>query len=257
VKLIGTIRDVSDRLRAEEFDRLREREKIQRELVATVSHELRSPIAAIHGFAETLAAGASEDPKARQEFIHTILRQSSRLCKLVEDLMTLSVLENGRRKPQLEEIDAGRLIDDLVAGMAPTVKKRHVRLRAAATPGLRVKGDPGQLTQALQNLVDNALKFSPGRTQISLEACRMRDGVLFRVADQGPGIPPDQLQRVFEPFHRAGQTDKVPGVGLGLAIVKQVVAGHGGKVWAENRPQGGCVFQFTLPSEASALPNPN
>jgi PAS domain S-box-containing protein len=251
VKLIGMVRDTTLRERAAETERLRERERLQRELVATVSHELRTPIAAIRGFAETLAAGAHDDPKTRAEFVHTILRQSERVSRLIDDLLTLSVLETGRRKASLESVDAARLTADIVAAMRPVAKKRRLKISADVRGSLRLRADAGQLTQALQNLLDNAVKFSPAGSKISLAAARKGAKTVLTVTDEGPGVPKEELARIFEPFHRCAATRALPGAGLGLAIVRQVAAVHGGRAWAENRPAKGAAFHLELPADAA------
>jgi two-component system, OmpR family, phosphate regulon sensor histidine kinase PhoR len=221
---------------------------VQKELVATVSHELRTPIAAIKGFAETLLGGALDDPQWNREFTATILRHSDRLTRLVDDLLAFSLLESGRRKPQAEPVDLSRLVWDFIAGMEPVARSRRQKLAARMPKELKVCVDPTQITQVLQNLVDNACKFGRSGDTVRIEAGRVEGFALLKVVDAGPGIPPEEAQRIFEPFHRIDDARKQkPGAGLGLAIARRIVESHGGRIWAERRPQGGSVFAFTLP----------
>ncbi len=248
LKIVATLRDITDRERAAQAELLRERETLQRQFVATVSHELRTPIAAIRGFAETLMAGALDDAGSRRDFVETIFKHSMRVGQLVDDLLTLSLLESGRRQLRLEDVAARRFIADFVSGMEPVARRRRHRLTMDVCPDLVVRADSSQLTQVLQNLVDNALKFSPPGTKVTVEA-NSRGGLgYFRVRDSGPGIPSGQLGKVFEPFHRCEQTEKVHGAGLGLAIARQIVQAHGGRIWAESDGAHGTTVQFTLPA---------
>ena len=256
-KAVAALRDLTDRERAAQAEFFREREQLQRQLVATVSHELRTPIAAIQGFAETLLAGALEDETARRDFVSTIHRHSGRLAKLVEDLLTLSLFESNRKTLHLEPVDVRKFVWEFIAGMEPVARRRGARIKADVPPKLMVLADPSRLTQVLQNLVDNALKYGrPKRAFVCIEAT-VTDGLArLSVRDDGPGIPKDQLQRVFEPFHRLDGR-RVPGAGLGLAIVRQIVQAHGGRVWAESEPEQGCRMVFTLPlAPAAAATNP-
>ena len=253
-KAIAALRDTSDRERAAQAEFFREREQLQRQFVATVSHELRTPISAIQGFAETLLGGALDDKSTRRDFVRTIHRHSHRLAKLVDDLLMLSVFESGRRSLNLESIEASRFVDDFVAGMAPLAKRRGARLVAEISPKLRLHADSARLTQVLQNLVDNAIKFGkPKRTTVRITAEGAGGHARFAVSDDGPGIPEPQLERVFEPFHRL-EASRHPGAGLGLAIVRQVVLAHGGRVWAESKPGQGTCFRFTLPLKPATNP---
>ena len=253
-KAIAALRDVSERERAAQAEFFREREQLQRQFVATVSHELRTPISAIQGFAETLLAGALDDQSARRDFVRTIHRHSHRLAKLVDDLLTLSIFESGRRSLNLELIEAERFVQDFVGGMEPVAKRRGAKLIADICPKLRLQADSARLTQVLQNLVDNAIKFGkPKRCTVRITAQEENGQARFAVVDDGPGIPQLQLERVFEPFHRVGGT-RAPGAGLGLAIVRQVVVAHGGRVWVESQPGQGACFRFTLPLEPATNP---
>lgn len=246
-KIIATLRDGTERERAAQAEFFRQREELQRQVVATVSHELRTPIAAIHGFAETLLGGALEDRKTRKEFTSTILKHSRRLARLVDDLLALSVLEAGRRPMKAEALDAQRYLQDFAAGLEPVVRRRRASLSVEARAGIALRADPCQVTQALQNLVDNALKHCGPGVKIRLRAAAEEGAVRFSVADDGPGIPKENLGRVFEPFFRVDGT-KAAGAGLGLAIVKQVADTHGGRAWVESRKGAGTTFFLWLPA---------
>lgn len=243
-------RDVTDRKAAEDAKILRERDAIQREFVANVSHELRTPITAIKGFAETLRMGALEDAENRLGFVETIERHADRLARLVDNLLTLSVLETGKRRIQLEEIALKPFVRDFAAGFEPVARRANLFVEVDIPESLRAKADPNQLSQVLQNLLDNAIKFSRpgGRVKV---AGRLEDGqAVVSVADSGIGIPAKDLPRVFDRFHRAdGRAREIKGTGLGLAIAKQIIELHGGRIWAESAEGSGAVFRFTLPAK--------
>jgi two-component system, OmpR family, phosphate regulon sensor histidine kinase PhoR len=236
-----------------EIKELREQQARQLRFVATASHELRTPITAIKGFAETLLTGGLDDQRQRLSFVETILRHSDRLGRLVDDLLTLALLDSGRRVPQKERLAAAPLIVEFVQGMRPLARRRRVVLLAEVKPGLVIHADPIQFIQILQNLTDNALKFSPPGSLIRLEGETQGQWARFRVVDQGDGIPKQELNRVFERFHRVDSHRSIPGSGLGLSIAKHIVEAHGGSIGVESVIGKGSSFYFTLPLADSAL----
>ncbi len=242
-------RDVTDRKKAEEAEALRERERIQRDFIASVSHDLRTPITAIKGFAETLLTGGLDDPENGVGFIRTIERNADRLAHLVDNLLTISVLESGRRRTHPEPLELRAVIGDLAGSLDPLVQRSGLSMRLKVEPGLTVLADAHHLSQVLQNLIDNAVKFSSWGGVIEIEAARDADHALVSVRDRGCGIEAKDLARVFERFQRGdGQaTRKTKGSGLGLSIVKQLVELQNGRVWAESEPGRGTTVRFTLP----------
>ncbi|MGQ9715767.1 MAG: sensor histidine kinase, partial [Anaerolineae bacterium] len=172
-----------------------------------------------------------------------------RLQRLINDLFTVSRLEAGRLDLQPRPTDVGSLVRKVAEGLQQ-VADQHIQVRLPLTP-LQAHLDPDRITQVLDNLLGNAIKFSPPGGTITVSATLEGDGDWLHiwVEDEGPGIPPQHLERIFEKFYRVerGVVRKASGVGLGLHICKSIVEAHGGRIWAENRPEGGSAFHFRLP----------
>jgi two-component system phosphate regulon sensor histidine kinase PhoR len=223
-------------------------ERLRRDLVANASHELRTPVAAIVGVAETLAAGASEDAEARKSFVDILLRHSTRLSRLTNDLLDLSRLEAGY-KPRVEAIAAHASVATVVTALGPRAEARRITLETAVPRELSASADRAALEQILTNLVDNAIKYTPegGRVRITADA---RDGkIQLAVEDNGPGIPAVHLPRLFERFYRVddARSRELGGTGLGLAIVKHLVLANGGEISVESQVGRGSRFVVSLP----------
>jgi len=232
--------DVTERQRIEDA---------QRRFVADASHEMRTPIAALKGILELLADGAKEDPEVRDDFIQTMQAEVDRLGRLVIDLLTLAQLEAGslelRRAPEY----AADLVGD-VAGVMQTLADQHGVALAieVADPELRVDADRDRIVQVLLSFTDNALKHSPAGSTIHLRAEAQTGAVRFTVVDEGPGIAPGEVARVFERFYRADSARGAGGgTGLGLAIAKEIVEAHGAVIAVESSADGGTTFGFSLP----------
>ena len=234
------LRDVTEARRAEQA---------RRDFVANASHELRTPVAAIHGAAETLLLGALSDPQAARGFVEMISRQADRLARLTRDLLDLSRIESGHwaMEPSAVEVDqALRTASDLVT---PAAQEKGLEVRREALPpALAVRADPRALEHVLVNLLDNAVKYTPPGGKVTLSAARRPDGVVLAVSDTGPGIERHHLSRVFERFYRAdaGRSREQGGTGVGLAIVKALVQAQGGEVGVESGA-GGSRFWVRLP----------
>jgi signal transduction histidine kinase len=225
-------------------------ERMRRDLVANVSHELRTPIGALQAVLENLADGV-EDPHA----IDVALAQTQRLGRLVEQLLDLSRLESGTLPIAAERFRVGELLDraarELVLG------ERDVRLRIEVDPiGLEATGDPERLQQVLANLLDNAVRHSPPEGRVWLVGYNGGRTTTIAVCDEGPGIPPEEAQRVFERFYRsdAARSTRDGGTGLGLAIARWIVDAHGGSIRAEQRDPHGCRMVLELPAGTTAPP---
>jgi two-component system phosphate regulon sensor histidine kinase PhoR len=220
----------------------------RRDFVANASHELRTPVAAIRGAAETLLAGALEQPEAARGFVEIVHRQAERLSRLTQDLLDLSRLESRQWRFEVAPVDLaalGRLVAEL---QGPSARKKGLELRVAIPPGLTVMADSRALEQVVVNLVDNAIKYtSTGSVELAAEA-RGEDAVLT-VTDTGPGIEPHHLARVFERFYRVdpGRAREAGGTGLGLAIAKHLVQGMHGEIDVESGAAGTC-FRVRLPA---------
>jgi two-component system phosphate regulon sensor histidine kinase PhoR len=228
---------------------LRRADQIRRDFVANVSHELRTPLTAIRGYVEALAEGDVTADESRR-FLTIIGRHTERMERLVKDLLRLARLDAGQETLELVVCDTRSLIDSVVNDLGQTAAARSQRIVVTVAPGSeKVRADPGKLHDVLRNLIANAITYAPEQTTIDVAATPLDGRVAIAVSDQGPGIPEDDLARVFERFYRVEKSrSRDPGgTGLGLAIVKHLVELHGGSVRAENRPQGGARFVVTVP----------
>jgi two-component system phosphate regulon sensor histidine kinase PhoR len=227
---------------------LRRADQIRRDFVANVSHELRTPLTAIRGYVEALLEGDTKEDE-RRRFLGIIARHSQRMERLVKDLLRLARLDAGQETLDLIRCDTHSLAEAVVSDVAPALADRHQRIEITIAPGAAaVRADPAKMHDALRNLVANAITYSPEHTTIRIDATRDGDRVAISVSDQGPGIPDEDLSRVFERFYRVDKSRaRDPGgTGLGLAIVKHLVELHGGTVRAENNPEGGARFTITI-----------
>ncbi|GEJ55834.1 sensor histidine kinase [Anaeromyxobacter diazotrophicus] len=204
----------------------------RRDFVANASHELRTPIAAIRGAADTLLGGALEDPGAARQFAEMIARQAERLSRLTADLLDLSRVESGQWVMQLERVELQPLVQTVLELHAGRAAEKRLALTGAVEQPLAVRADGRALEHVLVNLVDNAVKYTPAGGRIEVSAARGEREVLLTVADSGPGIAAHHLPRLFERFYRAdpGRGREQGGTGLGLAIVKHLVQAQGGEV---------------------------
>jgi len=242
-------------------DRTRERaiERMRADFVANVSHELRTPLASLIGFIDTLRGPAADDPEAQQRFLGIMAEQAARMNRLIDDLLSLSRIELIEHQPPSDAVELRELVMRIVAGFEPRLRERSVALDVRVPEELPpVTGDADQLTQVLQNLLDNAVKYGRDGGVVRLEAAavpRGRAGVLVTVADQGIGIPRDHLPRLTERFYRVntGRSRATGGTGLGLAIVKHIVNRHRGQLSIESEEGIGTTVTVWLP-QAVAQP---
>ena len=242
-KRLGTVLVFHD------LTRLKQLERARKEFVANVSHELRTPLSLIKGYVETLLDGAKDNPEVAARFLQTIARNSERLRLLIDDLLTISELESGRLKLNLQPINLRTVTEKVVTDLGARAAARQMKL-CDTVPDMPVHADPDRIEQVLYNLVDNAIKYGRTDGTVTLSA-RLSDGNGIEVAvqDDGPGIPTEALDRVFERFYRVdkGRSREQGGTGLGLSIVKHIVQNHGGKAWVASQPGLGATFFFTLP----------
>ncbi len=222
----------------------------QREFVANISHDLRTPVAAIQLMVETLMSGGADTPKRRNQLLAGIADQTATLQQLAQEVLDLNLIESGRMPLRLIDIDAAELFEPVVQRMQPQAESKTVSLTTHYDQELHVLADPDSARRVLQNLLHNAMKFTPPGGAIETGAALKDEDVLFWVRDSGIGIAPDQLERVFERFHKLDRTRGEEGAGLGLAIARHIVRGHGGRIWAESEPGQGATFFFTLPKGA-------
>lgn len=232
-----------------DLTRLKQLERTREEFVANVSHELRTPLSLIRGYVETLLDGAKDNPEVATKFLETIHRNSGRLQFLIEDLLTISELESGRLQMNLQRVQLRPLIEKVLEDFKPQAIAKAVTL-TNELPDLTAQADANRLHQLLGNLIGNAIKYGRSEGSVRVQAHRTDDRMIqVCVRDDGPGIPADALDRVFERFYRVdkARSRDQGGTGLGLSIVKHIVQGHGGKVWVESEPGRGAAFYFTLP----------
>jgi two-component system phosphate regulon sensor histidine kinase PhoR len=229
---------------------LRRADQIRRDFVANVSHELRTPLTAIRGYVEALSDGDVTSENSRR-FLDIIERHTDRMERLVKDLLRLARLDAGQETLEILACDARNLINAVVTELASALEQRHQHVDVAIGSGAEsVRADPAKLHDVLRNLIANAITYSPEHTTIRVETSREGSSTTISVSDEGPGIPEDDLSRVFERFYRVDKSRaRDPGgTGLGLAIVKHLVELHKGSVKAENRPAGGARVSVILPS---------
>ena len=229
---------------------LRKLERVRRDFVANVSHEFRTPLTAIQGFAETLLAGAMDDPQNRGRFLEIILEHSRRLARLTEDLLMLSKMDADRLEFETRRIPIGPFIDSCIETAQPRARDKDLRLSVKLAEKIPdIAGDRRRLTEVLQNLLDNAIQYTPAGGQITVGAGVADSAVVFTVSDTGIGIPQAEQPRIFERFYRVdvARSRQVGGTGLGLAIAKHLVEGHGGRIWVESEIGQGSQFHFSVP----------
>lgn len=232
----------------QDVTRTRQLEGVRRDFVANVSHELKTPITSLRGFAEALADGDLPDEQA-SEFTDRILANVERMQVLIDDLLDLSRIESGVWKPDPAEWSADDLIDAAWASLQPVPANRKITLAREIPKSLRLRADRDALVQVLCNLLDNAVRYTPDGGSVRVRARREGGHVRVEVADDGPGIPSGQLERVFERFYRAdaGRSRQAGGTGLGLSIVKHIVAAHGGRTGIDSELGRGTTVWFTIP----------
>ncbi len=228
---------------------LRRTDQIRRDFVANVSHELRTPLTAIRGYLEALRDDPSDTANA-ERFIDIIWRQTTRMERLVSDLLRLARLDARQEVLERASCDVRQIFQAVVADLTPSIEARRQQAIVDIPDECRVSADPAKLHDVVRNLVENAVNYSPDDAQIRLAAARSGGSCRIEVIDSGPGLPQGDLTRVFERFYRVDKSRSRPGTGLGLAIVKHLVELHGGTVVAANRPEGGAVFTVTLPATA-------
>lgn len=232
--------------------RLKALERMRREFVANVSHEIKTPVTAIKGFAETLLDGASDDPGAAQRFLRIIVGQADRLASIVEDLLALSSVEQAKEGDAIElrEAGMGEVLQAAVEVCEPKALAKGITVRLDASP-VGVAGiNPPLLEQAVANLIDNAVKYSPEGSTVEVTQRLVAGEVVICVRDEGIGIAREYLPHLFERFYRVdkARSRAVGGTGLGLAIVKHIAEAHHGRVSVESTPGKGSVFCIHLPA---------
>lgn len=232
----------------QDLTELRRLETARQEFMANISHDLRTPIAAMKAVVETLQDGAIEDPVVSKRFLGRMDVELDKLTSLVQSLLDLSRIESGQAELRLEASDVTEIIREAVDRVGLQAERAGIRTETEIADHLpMVRVDRDRIGQVLDNLLQNALKFMERGGRITVSAADQGNFVAVSVADTGPGIDPDDIPRLFERFYKADKSRAQGGAGLGLAIAKHMVQAHGGRIWAENLPLRGAIFTFTLP----------
>ncbi len=240
---------MADQLQAA-ADRRREAESLRRNLVAWTSHDLRTPLTAIRVRVEALHDGLVSDPAEARRYVAAMRTDVMALDSLLDDLFELAQLDAGGPAAARQPHAPADLVADCLERFAPLAEQRGVTLAGEVAAGLpAVAAQPGKIERVLGNLVGNALRHTPPGGRVTVGADVAPEGVVFVVADTGPGFSPADLAHGFEQFYRgeAARSRATGGAGLGLAIARGIVAAHGGRIWAENRAEGGAQVSFLLP----------
>jgi len=232
--------------------RLERLELIRQEFLSNVSHELRTPLTSIVALAETLEAGALDDPENNRRFLAIIQKNAARMHRLIDDILELSAIEAGNVKLQRESIQLQPLVEDIISSVSTTAAARNIKVSNLVQTSAEVFADPHRLMQMLTNLIDNAIKFNRDSGTVSV-TFKSGDYDRISVEDTGEGIPSHHLDRLFERFYRVdrARSRELGGTGLGLAIVKHLAKSHGGEVSVESRFGEGTRFTIELPRLAT------
>ncbi|GAB4503667.1 MAG: hypothetical protein Fur0043_06590 [Anaerolineales bacterium] len=236
--------------------RVQASQKSQRDFVANVSHELKTPLTSIQGFAQAILDGIADTPESRAQAAEVIYTESARMYRLVLDLLDLARLDAGTADLKMEAVDVNALLNGMAEKFSLQAQQAGVTLQVSAPPDLPpLLADGDRLAQVLTNLVDNALKHTPSGGQVTLEAHREGAELILSVADNGTGIPAQALPHIFERFYQADASrsgGKKRGAGLGLAIAHEIVAAHGGRISLRSQEGQGTTFYVHLPLAPSA-----
>jgi len=245
VNIIANVRDIT---------RFREADEIKSTFISVISHELKTPVALIKGYADTLLRkDACWDLETMQESLTVIVEEADRLNHLIDNLLDASRLQAGALPLEMDWVALDVLAERVASRFRTQTQAHKIVLRFP--PDLPVvAGDPGRLEQVLNNLVSNAIKYSPDGGTIEISGRVLPNEVVVTVSDQGVGIPLEEQPRVFERFFRGARerNQRTPGAGLGLYLVKSIVQAHGGRVWVESNPGEGTAFSFVIPRQQTS-----
>jgi len=244
--------EVQDLSRAfnEMNSRVQTSQRSQREFVANVSHELKTPLTSVQGFAQAILDGTAATPEAQKQAAQVIYDESGRMHRMVLDLLDLARLDAGTLDLQKTPVDLVALLNSIAEKFTPQARSGNVTLRVETFPLPPVMGDGDRLAQVFTNLVDNALKFTPAGGTITLRAMQAGSTIQTEVSDSGEGIPAEALPHIFERFYQVDPSrpgGQKHGAGLGLAIVKEIVGAHGGKISVRSEQGAGTTFSVSLP----------
>jgi len=241
------------------IDAQREVQRLRTELISAVSHELRTPLGFIKGYATTLLRGDDIDPETRTQFLEIIDEETTKLERMVEELLDTSRLQAGRLEISPLTVELAALVEGIVAKARPSLAAAgHEAVLRSSDGPVNVVADPLRVEQVLENLLENSARYSPAPAPIEIRVGRDDGYGVVAVRDHGDGVSEDELERIFEPFYRgaAGRSSGERGVGLGLAICRGLIEAQGGAIWIETQPGAGATFAFSLPAAAEAPASP-
>lgn len=237
-----------------DITQIKKLEKMREEFIANISHELRTPLTSIQGFIETLKEGAINDPEKTQHFLEIIEKQSNRLNSLVEDILKLSKIESQEIVVNLQSTNLKELLDKVMAEFKEKIILKKIQISTNISPQFPLlKVDPEQIELVLRNLLDNAIKYTPEKGEISISFLEREKDIYLEITDNGIGISQEHLPRIFERFYRVNKdrSRDLGGTGLGLAIVKHVVQVHKGTIGVDSHPGEGAKFFIILPKNST------
>lgn len=222
--------------------------QLRREMTQNISHELKTPVASILGYTDTILANPDMEESTRQQFIVRTNSQAKRLASLLQDISMINSMYYGASNMKMEDTDVSKIVDDVVAETVLAVEQKKMKLLNNVPQGIVIEANPSLIHSIFRNLVDNAVNYAGDGSVIEISAHEGYDCYHFVFADNGCGVEPEHLNRLFERFYRAhkGRSRALGGTGLGLSIVKHAVMLHGGNIEANNAPGGGLVFDFNL-----------
>ena len=243
--LLGYARQMDKRISREQAEK---EGRMRRELTQNIAHELKTPVASILGYTETILNTPSIDEDTRNQFIARTHMQAQRLTALLQDISILNRMDYAANVLTMERVDVSQLFADIVQETALAFESREMILTNSLPQGIIVRGNPSLLYSIFRNLIDNALNYAGQGSIVKVYAAEETDYWHFVFADNGVGIPPEHLPRIFERFYRIdkGRSRSLGGTGLGLAIVKNAVILHGGTITAKPTEGGGLTFEFSI-----------
>ena len=250
LKLLNS--EISDYVteKQKEIDELKRMESFRREFLADVSHELKTPIFAAQGFVHTLLDGAMDDPEVATRFLKKAAKSLDGLDALVRDLVVLSQVETGELKMQFEIVDLVQITNEIFDQLEDKAKKRKttLKIKPEKQANCLIVADPQRIYQVLINFIDNAIKYGKQSGKVTVAFEETKKHYTIAVEDDGPGIPKEDLGRIFERFYRVdkSRSRETGGTGLGLAIVKHILSAHNSSVTVSSKPNKGTRFSFTL-----------
>jgi len=226
-----------------------ETNQLRAAMFSSVTHDLRTPLASIKaGVTSLLDPSVEYEPEQERELLTTILEETDRLNRLVGNILDLAKIRAGALIPTRQAAAVDEIVGAVLRRMRPRLQAQGIQVESDIRPDLPdVMVDEMQLDQVLTNLLENAARYTPAGSGIQISAGVFPEAVQVRVSDRGPGIPPEERERVFEAFYRGGRSPEMPGSGLGLAIAKAIVTAHGGRIWVEGAPGGGAAVVFEIP----------